>query len=465
MISSQPPVAVLGAGIAGLTAANFLRRSGVPVVVYEAGKQIAGLAATFQEEGFTYDFGAHFITNRLASAIGIAEQCRDVPYYGESVHLKGQSYGYPFGLLRNLKFLSGGLATRFPGGPRPEEAKSVEERFYALYGKSLAQEVAIPLVEAWSGVAASQLAPSVADKLPLSIARIIFLKIMSRVRGRAIAIGYGREKPEGLNVWHVYPEGGISLLCHRLAEPLQDCVQLESRVESILVDSGRAVGVRVNGRNHDAAAVISTAPCNLLPKLVTGTAQLNFLARFRFRPMVFAIMRLLGRNLLKDAVVWVPEAEFPFFRLTETPISMPWLAPAGKTLITIDLGCERGDGIWNMKDEELGSMCREKIEPIIPDVKKRYLGVRVLRTPIAYPIFLREYEDERRSFQQSTGIEFLYSIGRNGEFDHLLTEDVYWRTLAKMSAVLPSLAARTAPGPQLPAEPESGLRRNAAHEG
>jgi oxygen-dependent protoporphyrinogen oxidase len=444
----QPPtVAVLGAGLAGLTAANFLRRNGIPVMVFEAGKQIAGLASSFQSDGFTYDFGAHFITNRLAGAIGISGQCRDVPYYGESVYLHDRHYGYPFGLMRNPRFLTGGLASRFPGRPSPDEARTLDERFRALYGDALAQEVAIPLVEAWSGVRASELAPSVADKIPLSVAATLYLRLMSRVSGRAIAIGYGKEKSEGLfkdaKVWHVYPEGGLSLLCQKLAEPIQDCIRLESPVESIIVESGQAVGVKAQGQFHEVSAVISTAPCNILPKLITGTSKLNFLSRFRFRPMVFVLLRLRGRNLLKDTVVWLPETRFPFFRLTETPISMPWLAPDGKTLITVDLGCERGDEIWNKNEEELASQCLDRLQAVIPDIKQRYLGVRVLRTPIAYPIFLREYEDDRKSFQRSTGIDHLYSIGRNGEFDHLLTEDVYWRTLAKMKAILPALAART----------------------
>ena len=43
----KEPVAIIGAGIAGLTAANFLKRNNVPFVLYEAGKKIAGLATSF----------------------------------------------------------------------------------------------------------------------------------------------------------------------------------------------------------------------------------------------------------------------------------------------------------------------------------------------------------------------------------------------------------------------------------
>jgi oxygen-dependent protoporphyrinogen oxidase len=454
---SVSPVAILGAGLAGLTAANFLYRQGVPVVVFEAGKQVAGLAASFQEDGFTYDFGAHFITNRLAGAVGIAKQCRDVPYYGESVYLNARHYSYPMGLLCDPKFLGSAVTGRLSGTRNRRPPANLKEHFSDLYGKALAQEVAIPLAEAWSGVSAEQLAPSVAEKLPLGIAKIIYLRLMSRVTGRAIAIGYGKERPSSTEVWHVYPEGGTSLLCHKLAEPLKNCLHVESRVESIFVASDRAVGVRVNGIDYPASAVISTAPCSVLPKLITGTHKLDFLSRFRFRPMTFVLLRLEGRNLLKDAVIWTPEARFPFFRLTETPVSMPWLAPEGKTLITVDLGCEVGDEIWKMDDERLATVCLDKLKPLIPDIANRYLGVRVLRTPIAYPIFLRQYEEERRAFQQSTGIRGLYSIGRNGEFDHLLTEDVYWRTLSKMAHSLPALK-----NPLWPDEAEPELLRQSA---
>jgi len=35
-------------------------------------------------------------------------------------------------------------------------------------------------------------------------------------------------------------------------------------------------------------------------------------------------------------------------------------------------------------------------------------------------------------FQRDTGVQGLVSVGRNGEFDHLLMEDVYWRTVRRI---------------------------------
>lgn len=432
ILSQRKPVAIVGAGLAGLTAASFLRRQGVPFVLYEAGPKIAGLATTFTDsEGFSYDFGAHFITNRLAAAIGVGGQCRTVRHYSETVMLGGRSYSYPFGLMRVPRFFLSALATRAAALGNGHAPQSAEEWFSSRYGAALAREVAIPLTEAWSGAAASELAPSVGDSIPGSIGHTIMLKCASRLTRRAVACGYSREMAETPNVWHVYPDGGVGLLCQRLAEGVEDAIRLESPVEAITVDAGRAVAVRAKGREQEVSAVISTAPRHILAKLVTGTDALKSLTRFRYRPMVFVNMRFQGRKLLPDVVTWTPESEFPFFRLTEATLSMPWLAPPGKTLITVDIGCEVGDQMWNMADEQLGELCLTHLRAIIPDAAQRYLGCQVLRTPIAYPIFLKEYEADRQRFEHSTGIENLYSIGRNGEFAHIFMEDVYWRTLKK----------------------------------
>jgi oxygen-dependent protoporphyrinogen oxidase len=429
--NATPPVIVVGAGLAGLTAAAFLRRRGIPVRVCEAGPQIAGLATTHVDaQGFSYDFGAHFITNRLAAAIGVSADCLPIAHYGEMVRLGGHSYSYPFGLMRSPRFLLSGLSARAAQWAT-DPPQSAADVFRARYGSALADEVAIPLLESWSGARATDLAPAVATVLNHSIGHTVALKINSRLRQRANAIGYCHELPETRYVWHVYPTGGVSLLCKRLAAELESCVDLETPVDRILVDAGRVVGVHANGREIPAAAVVSTAPVHILSRMVTGTDALRPLARFRYRPMVFANLRFTGRGYLPDTMLWTPDEGAPFFRLTETPLSMPWLAPSGHTLITADLGCDVGDAIWTSSDEELGERCLQHMS-WIPNIRQRYLGCRVVRSAVAYPVFLNEYEQDRQALARSTGVEGLYSVGRNGEFAHWLMEDVYWRSLNAM---------------------------------
>jgi len=441
MIAPDKPVAVVGAGLAGLTAATYLRRHGVPVRVFEAGKHIAGLARSERDaDGFTYDFGAHFITNRLAAAVGCSASCRHMPRYGETVWYQSRTYSYPFGLMRSPRFVMSAIAAKagslFRGKP-----STAAEWYRAQYGKRLADRIAIPLTEAWSGVPAEELAASIGDKFATSLPRTIMLQATARITRRTVAIGYSSTIPESPHVWHVYPEGGIGSVCERLADEVRDAIQTQSPVEAILVENERAIGVRVAGEDIPAAAVVSTAPVHILAKLVRGTDRLAHLARFRYRPMVFVNLRLDGPSGLPEVVTWTPGSEFPFFRLSDIGAGLPWLVPAGKSQVTCDIGCQVGDEIWTLPDDELGRLCVAALDRIVPGLSARYLGCRVMRTPLAYPVYRTEYEADRKRFEQGTGIAGLVSVGRNGEFVHNLMEDVFWRTRRKVITLLDELRA------------------------
>jgi protoporphyrinogen/coproporphyrinogen III oxidase len=440
MSDNQKPIVIIGAGLAGLTAANYLHRRRVPFVLLEAGKKIAGLASSFKdEEGFSHDFGAHFITNRLAAAIGVSSECLKVERYGEAVMIGGRVHNYPFGLLRLPRMTASGVASKIRSIRSSRPPVSAAEWFQNSYGKALANDVALPLVEAWSGAKSPELSPAVGASLPGSIGRTMYLRAAGRFLGRAVAVGYNREMPEMASVHHVYPRRGISTICEKLAIGIEDRISLETPVDRIVVENERAAAVQANGQRIEAAAVISTAPANILAKITTGTDALADFAQFRYRPMIFVNLKLKGRGLLPDTVLWLPENNFPFFRLTEAPISMPWLAPVGKTMITADIGCEKGDETWEMSDERLTEICLSHLERVVPGARTSFLGASVLRTPIAYPVFLNQYEDARRRFETSTGVTGLLSVGRNGEFAHIFMEDVYWRTQKKVRALLTEL--------------------------
>ena len=183
------PVAVVGAGLAGLTAAAALAREGVPVRVFEAGPKIAGLSASYSDaDGFSYDFGAHFITNRLAATLGVGALCRDVQRYGEAVFLDGRWYGYPLGLALSRRFAPGAAKARARALLRGDAAVTAEEWFRRSYGDAFAEAVALPLLEAWSGAPAGELAASVADKLGGSFAA------QARPGGGEQAAGEGRRE-------------------------------------------------------------------------------------------------------------------------------------------------------------------------------------------------------------------------------------------------------------------------------
>ncbi len=243
------PVVVLGAGFAGLVAAVELDRLGIDVIVLEASSAVGGLATSHTVDGIRFDTGAHFVTNRLASALGVMDQCLDAAEYSEAVWSHGTAASYPLGLMRSPRYVTSALAARLHRNP---PTRTAADRFRSEYGRALADEVAIPLLEAWSGLPAEELAPSILDKIPGGIGETVALTVARRLTHRPIAIGYCAEAPQSANVWHVYPRDGLGVFIDRLAAQLPGRIHLDTPAEAIHDRDGRGGGLAVHGRVNPA---------------------------------------------------------------------------------------------------------------------------------------------------------------------------------------------------------------------
>ncbi|HMP89862.1 MAG TPA: FAD-dependent oxidoreductase [Kiritimatiellia bacterium] len=64
LIEIRPSVAVIGAGIAGLTAARLLAERGYPITVFDKGFRPGGRASTRMEGAYAFDHGCQYFTAR-----------------------------------------------------------------------------------------------------------------------------------------------------------------------------------------------------------------------------------------------------------------------------------------------------------------------------------------------------------------------------------------------------------------
>lgn len=102
---------VIGGGLAGLTAAAFVARAGVPVVVHESAGTPGGRARTDERDGYRFNRGPHALYaggagHRILGELGIRPSGRQ-PDVGGAAVFEGRCHRGPFtttGLLRTDLF-------------------------------------------------------------------------------------------------------------------------------------------------------------------------------------------------------------------------------------------------------------------------------------------------------------------------------------------------------------------------
>lgn len=80
-------VAVIGGGLAGLTAAAFLARGGAAVTLFEKAHDVGGRAATQNAHGFHFNFGPHALYRGGAAELTLGEL--GVPFSGRAPNVSG----------------------------------------------------------------------------------------------------------------------------------------------------------------------------------------------------------------------------------------------------------------------------------------------------------------------------------------------------------------------------------------
>ncbi|GBE15298.1 hypothetical protein BMS3Abin14_01357 [bacterium BMS3Abin14] len=419
-MSHREPVVIIGAGLAGLSAARALRRADVEVLVLERENRVGGLCRTETVDGFAFDYTGHLLHLRegrvrdmiIGELAGkLTEHVRNA-----SVFLK-ETY-VPFPIQANF------------GSLRPDLVKRCIRDFRR------AAKAVMPVDPSFVRWARTQFGDTLAELFMIPYNRKLYVHPLEEMETSwtswsiprptagemEMAAGGEDSGTFGYNAAFHYPtRGGIEMLPMMLADGLDDLLALNTGVARI--DVGRKVVVTDDNREIGYRHLISTVPLPDLLKMAPNLSGLPGMGagRLRHSSVMGYCLGLDGPVLRDEHWIYFPEAKFPFYRVGVFTNFSADLAPEGASSLYVEVAHRPGEPPGN------GSMEKQIMEGlksagIIPP-GRRVVARRSLAMPYAYVFYNRYRKDHLDGILAGLREHSILSVGRYGAWEYSAMED------------------------------------------
>lgn len=438
-------VVVLGAGLAGLSAAYHL---GGECEVFEKETYVGGHCHTKHVDGFSFDEGAHVFFGRdecSRTFVWVPLTQEMIPHTAEIWNNYGaRRYGrYP--VQANAHALPSEMATRcildfIEACGHPErEVRSYEDWCHASFGKTFAEEFMLRYArKVWTVEPRELNTEWLGSKVGGRIARPSLEQV---IRGAV------DPRPQTLNYLtdFSYPaRGGFG----RIVEPLASLVKGVRLGCAVVEIEARARRMRLSDgswRAYDAA--ITTIP---LPSLVRLTVDAPPEVRAAADRLMWTSVRCVNLGVARDDIglghwVYFYDHEVPFFRISFPSKFSPANAPPGHSSVSCEIVYSRRKPV----DERdlVGRVVAALRATGILRVSDRIVVEDQTDIPYAYVVFDFDRSPSLQvihSWMESVG---LYPCGRFGEWGYHWSFEAIESGRRVAACVAQRLGLTLSPGP------------------
>ncbi len=417
--SKDKRILILGGGLTGLSAAIELSCAPVNWLLLEKEETAGGLARSDELNGYTFDKTGHWL--HLQN-----EDIRnDIMKWtsGEMMEVKRKSCSFSRGVLTGYPFqvhlhghepalilecLKGLWEIKLGTRKKPAHFR---EFIYQNFGRGIAENFLIPYNEKLWGV-------NTEDITSEWCKGFVPVPPVENV----IAGAVGADLPEmGYNVKFLYPEkGGIGELPKALLRMLpQESVLTSCPVEKVDHRKKRAYA---GGEWLDYSTMISTAPLPDLADMLVAPPQsvMRNSRMLRASPVVYLDVAVKPRVKMDYHWVYLPDREYPFYRVGVYSNAAPHMAPANGSSLYVEMADRDVSGGKNaVVQKALPALCSMGLLDSAEDI----LFTRLNVIPHGYVIYDHNRRRALTSLLRFFRGQGIYSCGRYGSWIYSSMED------------------------------------------
>jgi protoporphyrinogen oxidase len=427
----QPPVVVIGAGPAGLTAALQLAQAGIPVLVVEASQRVGGLAQTIDYKGFRFDIGGHRFFTKVPAVRDLWRSMLGPDFLQRPrlsrIFFEGKYFDYPLkpieallnlGLCRSIVILLSYLWVKIrPVHPEMSFEDWVTNRFgrrlYRIFFETYTEKV-------W-GV------PCRTISARWGAQRIQGLSLRTAVTNMVVPwLNRPSSQVKSLINEFEYPRLGPGMMWEAFAariEQLGGSVLLNARVTALLHDDRAVHAVEIehnDGRFRQAASnVVSSMALTHLVKSL-GSAVPSGVQQaaqgLKYRDFITVAVVVDHPYVFPDNWIYVHDPAVKVGRIQNFKNWSPDMVPdPSKTCLGMEYFCTAGDDIWSRSNDQLVELAKTELGVIGLVDPGLVIDGCVVRVPRAYPIYDEDHGESLSAIRGYVGgFRNLQTIGRNG---------------------------------------------------
>ncbi|MGC9610762.1 MAG: FAD-dependent oxidoreductase [Minisyncoccia bacterium] len=429
-------IVILGAGLAGLSAAWKLSEEGHGVTVIEKRTLVGGLCDTAEYKNFLFDFGGHRFITKNENIIKEIKELMGSDFWTNQrktqYFLWHKYLNYPLELkdlilkinpLISARAVADYFWTVIKNKIKPMPEDSFEDWTVKRFGRTLYTIFFGQYTEKFWGISPKQIDKEWASQ------RISLLNLWDVFKKLIIK---PKNEPRTYTNDYYYCTYGIGQIAEKMAEVIRKNggkIYLGAKILDIKHNSsGKIVSVRFQSgeeiKEESGDYFLSTIPINALINYLTPTVSVSVKKAsdaLRFRSLVFLNILINQERVTDNDAFYIPEPKYFFTRMIQYKLWSGKMAPNGKTSLQLEMGCFFNDEIWNMSAQELYAKCLPSLRAmgLIKD-EKIILDYFSFKGKEVYPLLKIGYRENISAVRNYLNtIDNLAYFGRQGNFQYI----------------------------------------------